>query len=192
MDPLTAGITYSAMGGGADAGAAGGAALFSNPITAAIAAAALGTAYGVSPSVRKYTNRAVKAGWEGLTNPIQHFGDGSDKDTIGAMYNRIDTNFNPANFNGKSGLMDLSMFSGKNGQMDLGNVMDQPKSLLNISKTMSEGQQNQRRGNNQQQQNGYGADMPNPFASMPPIQQPTYYPFPAQPKYYYPYMGGTV
>lgn len=80
MDPLTAGITMSAMGGGA--GGAGGAALMSNPITAAIALAALGTAYGTSPSVRKYTNKMAKGGYEAITNPFQHLGDGSSKDSL--------------------------------------------------------------------------------------------------------------
>jgi hypothetical protein len=73
---LTAGI--SATGGGAAAGGLG--ALFSNPITAALAAAAMGTAYGVSPTVRNKVNNGAKNLWEGVTNPIQH---GYDQGGIG-------------------------------------------------------------------------------------------------------------
>jgi len=81
MDPLTAGITYSAMSGGAG----GGAAAMANPIAAAIAAIAAGTAYGVSPSVRRKVNPWVKKGYEGITNPFQHFGDGTEKDKFGSF-----------------------------------------------------------------------------------------------------------
>lgn len=55
MDPLTAGISVSALAGGA-----GGAALFSNPITAALAVAAGLGGYAFSPTVRKGVNKAVK------------------------------------------------------------------------------------------------------------------------------------
>lgn len=82
MDPLTAGITYSAAAGGAGAGGGAAAGAMANPIAAAIIAAALGTAYGTSPTVRKKTNKFVKSGWEGLSNPFQHYGDGSEKDTL--------------------------------------------------------------------------------------------------------------
>lgn len=83
MEPLTASLSY--MGGSGGAGAAGAA--MSNPITAALVAAAVATAYGTSPKFRKGTNKVVKKGWEGVTNPFQHFGDGSEKDRFGNMLN---------------------------------------------------------------------------------------------------------
>jgi len=56
MDPLTAGISVSALAGGGG----GTAALLSNPYTAALAAAAAAAGYAFSPTVRKGTNKAIK------------------------------------------------------------------------------------------------------------------------------------
>jgi hypothetical protein len=131
--PLMAGATFFAP----EAGAGAGMAALANPITAALAAAALGTAYGVSPSVRKMTNKAVKAGWEGLTNPIQHFGDGTEGDKIGALFGRVNTNFNPENMlNGQSSFMDLRGLPGAGG-MDTGFL----KNLLGKSQNPDQRQQ---------------------------------------------------
>jgi len=94
--PLQAGATFTAGGGGA-----AGAAAFSNPITAALAAAALATAYGTSPTVRKKANSLAHKGWESISNPFQHFGDGSDKDRFGNLLNgQLDTGFGKVDLRG--------------------------------------------------------------------------------------------
>lgn len=143
MDPLTAGITFTAGSAGAGAGAGGAAAAMSNPITAAIALAALATAYGTSPSVRKGTNKAVKSGWEYVSNPFQHFGDGSEKDTL--PLSKLLQGKNPIVGNG---ILDDSSTSGIRGQV--GGIAPQPSILEPLFGTQQT--DNPRQPSNQQRQ----------------------------------------
>lgn len=123
MLPLQAGI--SAIGGSGAAGA-GGAAAAANPIAAAILLTAAATAYGTSPTFREKANQFGHNQWENLSNPFQHFGDGSDKDRFGQLMNgQLDMNkgltpFNgPANPDENSGLNNMiAKALGGMGQQD--------------------------------------------------------------------------
>ncbi len=177
MDPLTASITYTAMQGGASAGAGGaasgaGAAAMSNPIAAAAILAALATAYGTSPTVRKKTNKVVKKGWEGFTNPIQHFGDNSEKDTM--ISSHILKKF--------SGQPDNSPYQFGAGAMRMGGPMDQSQGISGALSQLTQQQDKRQKKkkddqseNPYQQPGGYGgmgmSHYANPFI---PYQQPVW------------------
>jgi len=170
MDPLSAGITFSA----GSAGAGGSAALLANPYTAAIAAIAAATAYGTSPTVRKKTNQFAKMGWEHFTNPFQHFGDGSEKDKFGRMLGGNGLGQGVWDGSGMNGMMDNSQPSGG---------MQGIKPLLDIAKNGT-GQKAQQQGRQQNQnQMGMGyldggltAPIPSGFIN-------TVYPYPLPPQF---------
>lgn len=160
MDPLTAGITYTAASGGA--GAAGGgaaAAALSNPFTAALLAIAAGTAYGVSPKFRNKTNKFIKGGYESFTNPFQHFGDGSDKDKFGKVLN---------------GEMDLTGLVGSMNPMSGANLLDKVRGS-NPSQQQNQQKQNQQNGNSGNPGGGIfgaigsGTPLPSPIAGLNPV-----------------------
>lgn len=172
MDPLTASAVFTA-GGAGGAGAA-----FANPITAAIAAAALGTAYGVSPKFRKKSNELMHKGWEGISNPFQHFGDGSAKDTLGQrsmLAGMMGSSGQPGGHLMKGG---IGMFQqpGQNPELPGGGGMAGPMQSI-MQKLQQRRQQNQnQQGNQPQMLRGLfsgSSGIPGPIAGInPALPQP--------------------
>jgi|GEM_PF-4041254 len=119
---FTLGATYSA-GAGAGEGA-GLAAAAANPYVDAAALAAAAAAYGFSPSVRNTVNPWIKKGYESITNPFQHFGDGSDKDKFGRILQGTATGGSPGFLNGLNGMLDSTKSKKPGFNSGLGQTSD--------------------------------------------------------------------
>jgi len=156
-NPLfTLGATYTA-GAGAGEGA-GLAAAAANPYVDAAALAAAAAAYGFSPSVRNMVNPWIKKGYESITNPFQHLGDGSSKDKFGNILRGTATGGSPGFLNGLDGTLDPT--NSQNGFM---------KNLLGQAKDSTQ-QQQQNKNPFNSQSNSYGEPIPphqSPIANLP-------------------------
>lgn len=141
---FTTGATYTAgapIAAGASAGgaAAGGLAAL-GPIAAALAAIGGGVAYGTNKKFRKGSNKLIKKGWESITNPFQHFGDGGVHDTL------------PISQFLKNGDLDLTRYQG--GML---NPLAGKTGLLKRQQPpQQQQQQRQQNQQNQQQPGGVG------------------------------------